>query len=182
MRRRPKNWPVWILTGLLLVLLMGTVLWSVSDNQGKVAASKGNTVQHLPAYKDFDGNNIAFKYKSNYGIHQMDAKDEDLELYMFTADPNFDKRLAVSVSRSDGSYQSNSGYLLRQSQPFVYTKSEITVANVPAVKWIKNNGQEETVYIPRNDKIAVLAFVTTGDTETLDSEVTDLLSTFHWKN
>jgi hypothetical protein len=174
---------IWGAAGLIVVIGLGAgVLWAVSGNKGQILEAPARQATRAPAYKDFDGTYIAFRYKGTYQAQTLPAKDADLELAMLVAATNYDKRLAVAVSQlPGGNLNNNSAYLLRKSQPGLYTSRQLTVAGAPATVWVKADNQEQTVFIPHNDKVAMLSFTTAGRFDDLNPEVAALLQTFHWK-
>ncbi len=106
----------------------------------------------------------------------------DLELASFVANTNYEKRLSLSISRlQNNSLETNSGYLLRQAHPEMYTKRMIYSGDITAVIWDKSDGQEETAFIAHGDKVAVLSFLAAGTLENLQPEVDNVLESFQWK-
>jgi hypothetical protein len=184
-QRRSRVRFVWAGVGLAVVigLVVAGVLWASAGSQGQIVnAPPDKKVIHGPAYQNYDGPYMTFSYLSTYQNHKLDAKDPDLDLAMLTADTNYDKRLAVSVSKlTGGGLDNNSAYLLRQSQPDTYTSSNISVNGSSAIVWIKKDGLERTVFIPHGDKVAMLAFTTTGNLDNLQPEVDALLASYRWK-
>ena len=182
-RRRARARYVWLGAGLLVVgLVAGVALWASAGSQGQIVVTPDKKIVHGPAYQVFDGSYMTFSYPSTYRVHKLDAKDTDLELFMLTADTNYDKRLAVSVSKlTAGGLNDNSAYLLRQSQPDTYASHKVSVDGSPALVWAKKDGLEQTVFISHGDKVATLAFTTTGNLDDLQPQVDALLQTFRWK-
>jgi hypothetical protein len=166
-----------ILTALIIFLFAS---WLSADNEGTVSQPTNQTAAE--AYKNFDGQRLAFTYSGTYGVQTLPAKDNDLELYTFKASTIYDKHIAVSVSKLEGGKLSNnSAYNLRQSQPGTYTRRDVQVAGGTATVWVKSDNKEETVIIPHGNQVAVLSFVTAGNPAQLDKEVTALLQTLRWK-
>lgn len=183
-QRRSRARYILLGAGLVVVgLVVASVLWASAGSQGQIVdVAPDKKVVHGPAFQNYSGTYMTFSYPSMYKIHQLAAKDALLENAMLTADTNYDKRLAVSVSKqTDGGLGNNGAYLLRQSQPDTYTSSHIGVNGSPAIVWIKKDGLEQTVFIPHGDKVAMLAFTTTGNLDNLQPEVTALLASFRWK-
>lgn len=173
-----------VMAAVALVLLIGGVAaYGSSYNKGQIIASPTKKPVHVPAFKDYNGKYMKFTYLGTYESHKIDAKDNDLELSLQTADTNYEKHLAVTVSMLDGGrIENNSGYLLRQSQPQDYTSHQVRVDGTEATEFLKADGLEQTVFIAHNDKIAVLAFSTSASGDSLQPEVAALLKTFHWKD
>ncbi len=172
--------------GLAVVLSAAVTAWASASNTGQILTPAKKTLAQSQAQaqtsQTYDGSYMTFRYSGQYQAHSRAAKDMDLELSMLTADTNYDKRLAVSVSNlPGGSLDNNSAYLLRKSQPFIYSSRQVSVDGGTAVVWTKTDGLEQTVLIPHGDKVAVLAFSTVGTVDDLQSEVDTLLTTFQWK-
>lgn len=167
---------------LLLVVVGSGIMWASSSNQGKIVAFSPKNPVYIPANKDFTSAYMTFTYDGNYKPHQLPATDNDLENTILSADKNYDKRLAVSVSKlSGGQLNSNSAYNLRASQTDAYSSHQVTVSGGAATVWTKNDGSEQTAFIPYGDKIAVLSFSTSGTAGNLSPEVVAVLASFRWK-
>lgn len=183
MRSKRKLYVSGAIATFLLVVAVGSgILWASSSNQGQISAPSPKNPVYAPANKDFNGAYMSFTYAGNYQAHQLPATDNDLENVMLSANPNYDKRLAVSVSKlSGGQLDTNSAYILRASQTAVYSSQKVPVTDGIATIWTKNDGLEQTVFIPHGDKVAVLSFSIGGRVDNLTPEVTDLLASFRWK-
>lgn len=169
---------------LIMVIIVGAgITWSMSGNSGQIMEETTQApAKRLPAFADYNGKYISFTHLGTYGEHQINAQDLDMELAMLTANTTYDKRLAVSVSRlSDGTLSSNSAYSLRSSQTGTYTSRQVATPGGTASVWVKNDNQEQTAFIQRNNTVATLAFTTTGNADDLNPEVAAVLASFRWK-
>lgn len=115
-------------------------------------------------------------------MHQTTATGQDLETYMFSMDTGYTKQLAVEVAElPGGNLDNDSAYNYRKSAPELYSAETITVDGQEASEWVKNDGSEITVFIPKGGIVATLAFTTGDPTDHLQPEVSTLLKTFSWK-
>jgi hypothetical protein len=171
-----------VAAGIVVIAVGSGILWAMSANPGEIAATNPKIPVYSPARLDYKGAYMTFSYDGNYKAHQLPATDNDLENTILSADKNYDKRLAVSVSKlKGGELTTNSAYNLRASQPTVYSSQLITVDGGSATMWTKSDGSEQTVFIPHADKIAVLSFSTTGTANNLSTEATAVVASFRWK-
>lgn len=168
-----------------VVLIAGAVVffWAGSSNQGTVYETAPRAASSEPATNLFDGTYIAFEYSSRYDVERLPAGGDDLELYRLSANTNFDKRLAVAVSRlPGGQLQQNSAYVLRSTATSDYASQEVTLADGSvATVFTKMDNLERTAFIKKGERVAVLAFTTTGNLDNLEPEVDAVLQTFRWK-
>lgn len=158
------------------------IFWSSSSNQGQISSATAAAQTRLPAYLNYDGTYIAFRYASKYQVEKLPVADSNLELATLTANTSFGKKLAVSVAKTeDGTLDTNSAFILRKSHQDLYSVRSITVGSGKAIAYTKNDGLEETVFIPRGNKVAMFSFSTTGTVDNLKTESETLLSSFEWK-
>lgn len=172
--------------GVALVVVIGVaggIIWSMSSNQGTVITQAPNRPADQPlTTKTVDGPYISFGYSSIYKMQKLPVTTDDLESYYLTASTNYEKHLAVTVSRLDGGVLSNfGGYSARSLHPELYSHQDVTVDGSPAVLVIKKDNTERTVFAAHGDRVVALAFVSIGGVEDVQAEIDGLLSTFHWK-
>lgn len=166
------------------LIVAGFFIWASSGNSGQITdASKRAPIRRVVAPQTYDGNFVSFQYSPKYQLQKLVAADNDLELARLVANTNYDKRLAVAISKlPSSSLTSNSAYLLRTSQPTKYTQTKQVVDGLMAETWSTNDGLERVVFLPKGDKVAVLSFSTTSQSDDLESEAASLLSTLRWKD
>ena len=179
MSRRRKT----LITVLVALLLLGLVAirWFSSSSQASITSNPSAQDQAAVPDKTFRDNYISFQYSGSYVAGQMAFQPHDLDVMMLRSDSPIDKQLAVSVTEGDATQ--SSGYILRKSAPETYSAQQLTVDGGPATIWIKNDNTEQSVYIQRGDKFALLSF-SLGGTVTSDQltpEVQQLLQTFRWQ-
>ncbi len=170
-----------VLAGVAVVLVC--LFWLLSGNSGTIKhASSSQQNQKSITYKDFSGQNIHFTYPDTYFVHQLTAKDNDLELYQLDADTLYTKQLAISVSRlPDGTINSSSAYLLRKARSDLYTERTVTLNNQKISIWVSHDGHEQTVFMTQAGKLATFAFTQgSGDLSSLTAEVDTLVQSFGW--
>jgi hypothetical protein len=166
-----------------VVLIIGGLLfwWAASGNQATISAGSAAQKATPVGAKQFDGKYMTFSYSGEYVIKPLQAQPPDLELYMLSADTQYSKQLAVSVTT--GSITQDTAYLLRQSQPNVYASHQQVVDGVSATVWVKKDGSEQTIFIPHGNIFALLSFSIAGTNADgqLTPEVNSLLASFQWK-
>jgi hypothetical protein len=166
--------------GLFIIIIAGLAAWGLRSNNGTVTPVNTASSQPLPTYTTLNDSYIHFQYLSAYTIKSLPAQTPDLDLYTLSANTIYPKELAVLVQASN--YHLMSGYILRASLPNTYHNSTIQVDGQSSIIWYKDDGSEETVFIPHGTLTAVLSFsIPAGEGgTTLSQEVSTLLSTFHW--
>lgn len=179
---RKKLWV--LLITVLLIAVAGAVilLWGSKPNNGDIVDSKANEKPSAVKSKVLSGKFITFTYSGDYMAKPMQASGNDLEMYMLTADRTYQKQIAVDVAElPGGNLSNNAAYNYRKATPSLYSSTTITVDGEPAIEWIKNDGSEITVQIPKNNLIATLSFTTGSTADQLQPEVNALISSFRWK-
>lgn len=167
---------------VLVVAVAGVIAWSSAGNKGQISDTRASTPVRLAAYQDYNGSYMSFRYASKYQVQKLPAADNNLELATLTANTVFEKKLAVSVAKAeDGTLNANSAYILRKSHPELYSAQTLTVDGAPATAYTKNDGLEETIFIPRGNKVAMFSFSTAGTVDNLSAEANELLASFTWK-
>jgi hypothetical protein len=166
----------------LVLLLAAAFYYSISrPNQGKIINTP-ESQRAVPADRTLHGIYMTINYSGSYNAQRLAAKDNDLELYMLTANTNYDKRIAVSVSKlQEGNLVTNSAYNLRKTHTELYSNRTKPVDGGTASIWTKTDGSEETVFIPKGTRVAVLSFTTNSSLNELQTEVDKVLNTFKWK-
>lgn len=158
------------------------IFWSLSRNEGQINDTAVAAQTRLPPYLSYDGTYITFRYASKYQVEKLPVADKNLELATLTANTVFGKKLAVSVAKTeDGTLDTNSAYILRKSHQDLYSVRSIKIDGGQAAAYTKNDGLEETVFIPRGDKVAMFSFSTTGTVDDLKAESETVLESFQWK-
>lgn len=171
---------------ILVVVIAGSliILWLNSSNQGVIQQTTTPSAPKTEVtLKDLDGKYIQLRYLSSYLVHQLPAKNNDLELYQLSAGTAYTKLLSISVSTlPGGNPDNNSAYVLRQARTDLYTKRSETFGTTTASVWTSTDKTEQTAFVVKGDKIAVLAFTQqAGDLDALTSEVNNVLQSFRWK-
>jgi hypothetical protein len=101
---------------------------------------------------------------------------------MLSADTTYEKRLSVAVSKlPNGSLDTDSAYNYRKTVPNLYTNQNITVDGSVSSEWVKNDGSEITIFIPKGDIVAMFSFSTDSNADNLQPEANNLLKSFHWQ-
>ncbi len=163
-------------------MMLGFGAWAMTTNRGTVLTPPDRVVKHGPASQQLDGIYISFAYNGIYELKKQPSTPNDVEMYYLTANTNYEKHLAVDVSRlPGGSLDNYVSYTARDSRKDVYTKQDITVDGGPATEFVKNDTTERTVFVPHGDKVLTLSFVSASVLDDSQSEVNSLLSSFHWK-
>jgi hypothetical protein len=167
---------------MLLVILAVIIFWATSGNKGQVVNTPDETRQHGPTIKDFSGKYVFFRYDGMYSSKKSALGDNDLEAYVLTANTNYEKHLAVNVSRPIGGLLDNySPYIARKTRADLYQRKDFILAGEPAVLFVKNDLTERTVLTTHNGMVATLSFVSQGSSEELQPEIDQLLTTFSWR-
>lgn len=184
-RRRSSRKRTILLASVALVIIsivaIGFFLAS-ADNKGVIVDAPVNSDKHGPTIKDFSGKFIFFRYSGIYDPKNSTLGDTDLEASVLTANTNYDKHIAVAVSRPQGGQLDYfSPYIARKTRTDLYQRQDLTVAGASAVLFIKQDNTERTVFIPHDGMIATLSFVSGGTYDDLQSEINQLLTTFSWK-
>lgn len=185
-RQRRSGRRKWIyLLATVVVIGLAILIFQLTNNAGNkgsiTAAKAKDTTQAKTSFKLFSGRYVKFEYSSRYAPQTLPAKDLDLELYMFTADTIYDKRLAVSVSQlPEGQLTQSSAYMLRSTDTAAYSLTNQKVDGLNSVIATKSDGSEKTAFIPNGQKIAILSFVTANTSDDINNELQRALSTFQW--
>lgn len=174
---------------VVLLLVLGgcayaVYTWLTGSSQGTVQQAPTSTRQYGPQFKTYDGRFFSFDYRSGYNLQKKPSDNPAVEVALLRASTTYEKLLAVATQpNTNGDMTTDTGYYFRQSQPAIYRKQDVIVDGSKATEWIKNDGSEISVYIPRADRYAVLAFTIaqSNDTEGLPAEANALLQTFRWK-
>lgn len=176
---------LWVVTILLIVAGGLYYFMFGTSNEGVIipqnASKAGKPLVSGP--KQLNAQHIQLTYLGSYLQNQLPAKDIDLEIYKLSASTTYEKGITVIVSKLPaGGLSQNSGYMLRKSRPDMYVKRPATVSGRSVEVYVSVNGQEQTVFVTQNNKVAVLAFVQRGgDVSGLSTEVDTLLQTFAWR-
>lgn len=174
-----------IVVALIIGLAVYFVIWAASPSKGSVdvsATSKNGSTTSVPTIKNLDGTYIAFSYSGKYLAKSEGSKNNELEIHTLSADTHYDKRIIASVSNlPDGQIGSYGAYIYRKLHTETYTVKKVQVAGEAADLWVKNDGSEQTVMIPRGNKVATITFTTASMSDKLDSEAEALLKSFRWK-
>lgn len=172
--------------GLLLLVAAGAAYFFMfnSTNSGKInnkPAKKADNNAPV-ADKQLTGQHIQLSYRGTYLPFPQLASEPDLESYQLKASTNYIKQIGVIVSKlPDGQLTQNSAYNLRSNRTDLYRKRLVTVKDKPEEVWVSADGQEQTVFIRHNGKLAMLVFVQRGgDVAELNAEVNDLLQSLTW--
>lgn len=157
--------------------------WMTSPKQGKVQTPSVTQKTATPvADRTLDGTYVTFTYSGSYSVKSEGPKNNDLEIHTLSAAKNYDKRTIVSVSNlSDGQLGSYGAYIYRKLDTNTYTTRKVTVAGTTVDSWVKKDGSEQTIFLPKGNKIATITFTTASTNEQLTPEVDALLKTFRWK-
>ena len=135
-----------------------------------------------PVIKTYESKYISFQHKGTYTKQDLKATNNDLELAMLDAATNYQKRIAVAVSRlPSGNLDNHSAYKLRESDPTKYKRQDVSTPGGKAIQWSAVDGSETIVFIVKESNVAVLTFSTAGNDNDLQTESAELLKTFKWK-
>lgn len=166
---------------LVIIIAVGLwfITWSKAANEGTISAPITKNIPVTYTDKSLSGTYVGFSYSGKYTIRDEVAKDMDIERHTLTADTRYDKRILVSVS--NGQLSTNGAYIFRQHAPNQYASRNVPAGNGTAEVWVKKDGTEQTAFIVKGDKVAMISFVTANTSEDLTSETNALLTTFKWE-
>lgn len=165
-------------------MIISFIVWSAKPSQGNVkeSSSSKNPSTSEVANKKIDGKYIAFNYSGKYVAKSEGPKNNELEIHTLSAGTNYDKRIIASVSNlPDGQISSYGAYIYRKLQTELYTARKVQVDGAVVDLWVKNDGSEQTVMIPRGNKVATITFTTASTADNLTSEADALINSFRWK-
>lgn len=179
MNRLQQRRFVWF--GVGLVILFGLLFYANSANKGRIVTADARPRTVTPANKTYTGKYMSFVYPGTYRTEARPAQGVDLEVAMLSADTNYDKRLAVSVSDLPGGLlDNNSAYKLRSTYTNLYASRALNTPGGAATVWVKRDNSEQTAFIQKGNRVAVLSFTTANTSEDLTAEVNALLGSFKW--
>lgn len=174
---------IWI--GVVLVVIfivIGFGSWAIALNKGIVLTPQDRNLRHGPSTQQLNGRYISFSYSSSYELKKLPTGSSELEGYYLNARTNYEKHLAVDVSKLPGGSLNNyPSYTARDSHKELYAKQNVTVDGGLSTMFVKNDNTERTVFATHGDKVLTLSFVSTGSLDDLQTEINTLLSTSHWK-
>jgi hypothetical protein len=157
----------------------------MSSNKAAITSSESGTGKTATVgNKIYDGKYVTFTYQGGYTVNLLPSHQPGVELAMLRDDTTYEKNLAVSVQpMPSGGITADSGYNYRATHLNLYSSQQVTVDGSTSTEWVKNDGTEQTIYIPHGNSYAVLAFSITesNDGSALPAEVTALLQSFRWK-
>ncbi len=175
----------YILSGVALLFIISVVgfgAWATAGNKGIVQMPPDRPLKHDPDKQKLDGKYISFEYNGVYDLKKQPSTSNDVEMYYLTANANYEKHLAVDVSRlTTGGLSNYVSYTARSGRKDLYTEQALTVDGGPATEFVKNDTTERTVFVPHGDKVLVLSFVSNSILDDLQTEIDDLLNSFQWK-
>jgi hypothetical protein len=182
---RSKQKIILIVTVLLVILGVASLLWAKSSNKAKINQTGATQQSLIPVTdKTYNGKYVSFTYKGIYKEKSHLLKDPGVEQTLLKANTSYDKTLAIEVQPMPANgMAADSGYLYRQMHPELYRQQSIPVAGSSSVEWIKQDGTEETLYIPHGQSYAVLSLSLSGTNNIagLDNEVASVVQSFEWK-
>lgn len=173
-----------IATLLLIGLVVLFIQWMGSPHKGQVTVRSPpyNEIPSVRTDKILQGTYMTFSYSGMYLAKNESNKNNDLEIYTLIADTNFDKRIVASVSNlPDGQLNSYGAYKMRSVRTDLYTARKIQVGGEVIDVWVRNDNTEQTAFIPRGNKVATIAFVSSSTSDQLTPEVDAILRSFRWK-
>lgn len=185
MIRLTKSYSIKIVIGVVaLASLAGIVVWTQSSNTGDINQT-ATQIEQNPTEKieQINGQYISFEYSSQYVPRERQNKSDDLEYHELDADKPYPKKISISVSKlPDGTLNSNSAYLLRKSFTEDYRERELATPILNTEIWSSMDGTKQTVFITKNDLVAVFAFTQDGgDKVAYNNEVDAIINSFKWK-
>jgi hypothetical protein len=174
-----------ILTIVVIVVSVAMLffLWLQSGNKGSIKQNGTHTVQAINKdNKILDTKLMRFEYPYNYNARETQTTDVDLEMHQLDATTAYEKKISASVSvLPDGTLNSNSAYLLRKSRADLYRK-RLDASSLAAEIWVSYDNKEQTVFIKKSNRVAVISFIQNGgDYNNLTKEVDALIESFKWK-
>lgn len=177
-----------ILIVIPIILIIGVVvliiLWAQAPSRGRVSpVSAANKPVHAPSIKELNGNYLSFQYGGEYTARAEAPRDSALERHALAASTHYHKQILVSVvTLPDGQLRSNGDYVYRQKSTNLYTNRKFQTKGEVVDVWVKRDGTEQTVMVPRGDKAAVVSLVTgPGANVDLTTEMNALLMTLEWE-
>jgi hypothetical protein len=173
-----------LVVGALLVTIFSVATWANSDNAGVVEIHATPLPQATVAYKEYVSGNVSFRYPGIYTIHQTAVKGTNgtYAQASFKADTTYEKHISLQVDDLPGGTLTNSSANnLRQNSPDEYTSRNFTVDGLQAIVWVKKDGTEQTVLVPRGNQVVTMSFVQIGSQNDMTPEVNALLTTLKWK-
>lgn len=160
----------------------GFYLWANAPQQGRVTNTTPYQIPVVPKDKLLEATYFQFEYGGNYLMKKEIAANGDLERYTLSADTKYDKRILAFVSPlPPKGIEYNGAYILRKSSPGVYAMRTLTIKNVAYTIWVKNDGTEQTVMIPKGKQFTTISIVTANPQDNLTLELDALLTTYQWK-
>lgn len=176
------------IVGLILLVAIGGLYYFMfgASNNGEILDNKPDSKKDTSvsaADKQLTGRHVQLTYRGIYLPFEQPAKEPDLESYQLKASTTYVKQIVVIVSKlPDGQLNQNSAYILRSNRTDLYKKRMVTVNGRPVEVWVSVDGQEQTAFIKRNDKVAMLVFAQRGgDVGELNAEVSNLLQSLTWR-
>lgn len=162
--------------------MVWVVVWSSAPHEGVISNPPQLQTPKVHTTNKLDGNYISFEYNGRYTAREDIPRNEAIEMYTLYADTRYDKRILASVTNlPDGRVESSAAYIYREKTPSLYTSRKIQVEGKDVEVWSKSDGTEQTAFIPHNDKLAIVSFVTSNTSDQLTGEMDGLLKTFQWK-
>jgi hypothetical protein len=156
-----------------------------SSNQGIIKEPKYNPYAGealAGADQQLTGQSFRLTHPGTYMQHQLPVTDTDIEIFQLKAGTIYHKEIMVIISRLPaGRLSQSSAYLLRSMRADLYTKRLVEVKGQQIEVYVSADGREQTAFVMRSDKMAVLAFTQHGgDRGKLTAEVDTLLQTLTW--
>lgn len=167
---------------IFIGLVIWVAVWAAHPREGVIVPPPEAQLTTPHTSNTLDGTYISFEYNGKYTAREDVPRNENIEMYTLYADTRYDKRILASVATlPDGRLETYAAYIYRQKATNVYASRKVQVAGSTVDVWTKNDGTEQTAFIPHNDKVAVISFVTTNTSDQLTGEMDSLLKTFQWK-
>ncbi len=167
----------WLLKNLLSNPAQGTV--QTKTPTASVASRKKVT------YIELKGKTFTLSYPSSFSLAPLGngASYGDLDNFLLnTSSIAGSDHLAVAVQARFTNINENSSYRFRQLRPELYTQTKAQVGGSEAIIMTKTQeGYEQTVFIPRHDKLATIAFTSPqADADEHGAVMDHIMSTFRW--
>ena len=132
----------------------------------------------------FSGKLFSLELPGSYKRLPDDAKTvaPTLEQYSFSHVSALEnRRISITIRKASSTiFSEESALVFRQRNP-AYTSDEVEVAGQKAIRTVKKDGSEITLFIPGSGAYAIIATTSTNPRDSYSQEVTGVIKSFRWK-